>query len=173
MSHGIPKNLGCLIALQAIATGSSAVSPEAEMVRMAASDIVRCAERSEVLFGKKAKAISRLNALANECLSEDSMAILPNAVSTAEKFLRALPDDLSAPEFSIEPDGAISLDWIESRTRLFSLSVGANNRIAFAWLDGTSSGYGVVNFDGKRIPECLIEGISPVSKNSNASFGTT
>ena len=93
----------------------------------------------------------------------------PVAVLQAKSFLRTLPDGVSLPEFSIEPDGSISLDWIESRDRLFSLSIGENNRLAYAWLDGTNKGHGVENFDGQQIPKRILDGITLIIPNGNAS----
>ena len=60
------------------------------------------------------------------------------------------------PEFAPEPDGAISLDWIQSRHRLFTLSISASNRLAYAWLDGTDKGHGVARFDGRTIPRRVL-----------------
>jgi hypothetical protein len=117
------------IALQALASGSSAISAEAQALRDAAIAAVRSVERSQALFGRKAEALSRLAALAAECAErgwdgEAGEAIHPLAALWAERFVRVLPDNVSLPEFAPEPDGAISLDWIVSRNRLFSLSVG-------------------------------------------------
>jgi hypothetical protein len=104
---------------------------------------------------------------------DESPSVDPCAIFTAESFLRALPDGIALPEFSIEPDGSISLDWIESRNRLISISVGMNNRLAYAWLDGTNKGHGVENFDGQQIPKRLIDGITTILRNGNASIRLT
>ncbi len=148
----------------------SAISPAAKEINRAATAIVAAMEQSQAQFGAKAEAISRLMMLADEYAMDETIAIHPRTILTAECFLRALPDFLPLPEFSVEPDGAISLDWIESRNRLFSLSVGANNRLAYAWLDGTDRGHGVARFDGQQIPMRVIEGIIAITKNENASF---
>ena len=115
-------------------------------------------------FGAKDDAISRLRALVEEYATDEIITIHPRAVSTAKRFLRILPDGVSLPEFSVEPDGSISLDWIESRNRLFSLSIGPYNRFACAWLDGTNKGYFVENFDGQEIPKRIIDGITAIVK---------
>ena len=74
-------------------------------------------------------------------------------------FLRALPDRVPLPEISPEPDGSVSLDWTQSRNRLFSVSVSGSNRLAYAWVDGTDSGHAVVRFDGQSIPLPILQGI--------------
>jgi hypothetical protein len=112
-------------ALQAFAGGGSAISPEADAISKAATAIVKSVEESQVLFGAKAEAISRLVALADEYIPDETCAIHPGAVFMAERFVRALPDSISPPEFSAEPDGSISLDWIESRKPHFFLERGS------------------------------------------------
>lgn len=77
-------------------------------------------------------------------------------------FLCALPDRCPLPEITLEPDGAISLDWIQSRDRLFSVSVGQSSRLAFAWVDGVDSGHGVECFDGRNIPLRILQGIEAI-----------
>ena len=164
-------------ALHVYAYGGSAISSEARAVRKAASAVVESAERSQVLFGQKTIAISRIMALANECAEAgwDGNEAAPLdwlAVYTAVEFIRAMPDDVSLPEFAPEPDGSISLDWIQSRNRLFSLSVGSTNRLAYAWLDGSDKGHGVARFDGERIPLRIIEGIIGIMNHGNATLGS-
>lgn len=117
---------------------------------------------------------SQIIALANECAEagwdgDEAAPINWAAAYTTVEFIRAMPDDLPLPEFAREPDGSISLDWIQSRNRLFSLSVGATNRLAYAWLDGSDKGHGVARFDGKRIPSRIIEGIIKIRNRCNAA----
>src|SRR5680860_861102 len=154
-------------ALNAYARPGSAISTEAQMVSKAASAIVELAERSQSLFGEKAAAISQLMALANDCAEQGwdgdgACAIHPTALQNAKDFLRALPESFPMPEFAPEPDGAISLDWIHSRHRLFSLSVGSSNRLAFAWLDGADRGHGVARFDGLSVPLRVLSEIQSI-----------
>jgi hypothetical protein len=161
-------------ALHVIARSTSAISPEAQQVRQAANALVASAEHSHVLFGDKVAAISNLRRLASECSEEGwdgsgSAGISPCAVQTTETFLRVLPDGYPLPECASEPDGSISLDWIQSRTRFFSLSIGASNRFAYAWIDGTDKGHGVASFDGTRIPQRILEGINAITSNANAA----
>jgi hypothetical protein len=156
------------LALQAIAGGGSAISPEANAVHKAVTEVVELTERSLVLFGKKASALSQLAELAAECAQQgwdgDTAAgINPNAVLYAEHFVRALPEGIPLPEFTPEPDGSISLDWIRSPNRLFSLSVGNSNRLAYAWLDGADKGHGVARFDGQTIPPRVLEDIKGIA----------
>jgi hypothetical protein len=153
--------------MEALAGSNTAVSHEAYAVRKAAAKIVESIERSVALFGEKAGALLRLAALATECMQAgwdgaDAAPIDPLAVLMARRFLRLLPEGVPLPEFAPEPDGSISLDWIRSRNRLFSLSVGRGSRLAYAWLDGADRGHGVTRFDGQNVPARVLEGIKRV-----------
>jgi hypothetical protein len=136
-------------------------------VERAAGEIVEMGERSVALFGARAAALSDLTALAAECGQADwdgqGAALLdPGAVWLAKRFVRMLPEGLPLPEFAPEPDGAISLDWIHSRHRLLSVSIGPSDRLAYAWLNGTDQEHGVARFDGQRIPWKILQNIGDV-----------
>jgi hypothetical protein len=155
------------LALQALVGGGSAVSPEADTVHKAATKVAESTERSLALFGAKSVALSQLAAMAAECAEngwdgDAAVGIDPVALLSAKRLVRALPDYLPLPEFSPEPDGSISLDWIRSRTRLFSLSIGRSGRLAYAWLDGTDKGHGVARFDGQNVPTRVLEAIEGI-----------
>lgn len=164
-------------ALNAVARpGRSAISSEAQAVQKAATAVVELAQRSQALFGAKALAIAQIWALADECCElgwdgSDASPLDHLAVTSAEDFIRALPDGVPLPEFSPEPDGSISLDWIQSRHRLFSVSVGATNRLAYAWLDGADRGHAVARFDGETVPPRILEGIERIINRGNPTVG--
>ncbi len=160
-------------ALNAYARGGTAISSESKEARQAASAVVDHVERSQALFGQKAAAISQLKALANECAEEGwdgagAHAVSSLAESMAEAVIRALPDGFPLPEFAPEPDGSVSMDWIQCRNRLFSLSVGTSYRLAYAWLDGADKGHAVARFDGESIPPRVLEGIKGIMNHGNA-----
>jgi hypothetical protein len=159
--------------LSSYARGRNAVSEEANSAQKAANELVVSIERSQALFGEKSAAISRLRALENECFLEsrdggETVSLNPVAVRIAENFVRALPEGTPMPEFAAEPDGSVTLDWMESKSRLFSVSIGTGNRIAFAWLDGSDKGHGVSHFDGNSVPLRIIEGIHSIINHGNS-----
>jgi len=119
-------------------------------------------------------ALSRLKELQVECSQHgwdgnDSVAINRVAVERADRFISALPNGVEFPEFGPEPDGAISLDWIWTRDCILSISIGTNDRLAFAWLDGTDKGHGVVHFDDKTVPPLILELINRLDVVSSPS----
>jgi hypothetical protein len=60
------------------------------------------------------------------------------------RFLRSLPSHVSVPEVVPEPDGAVALEWANSKHQVLSLSIDLSDQIAFAWLDGAERGKGVL-----------------------------
>lgn len=153
----------------------SAVSDAARSIRTAARRVGARAEKSHALFGSKADAISDIHALVHERAEavsdgEDVRPIAPGAVLLAEDFIRALPRGFPLPGFAPEPDGSIGMDWYRARNHVFSLSVGTDDRLAYAWLDGTDRGHAVSRFDGERVPSRILAGIATIMKLGNASF---
>ena len=154
-------------ALYAYSRNESAFSSEGRSAVQAASAVISSKEDSQALFGAKAAAISELRALVDECSKDNwdgngAISIDALAFWRAEDLIRALPDGFPLPEFAPEPDGSISLDWIKSRYRIFSLSIGSGNRLAYAWLDGSDKGHGVARFDGISIPNRVLSDLQPV-----------
>lgn len=168
---------GGYAAMNTWSRSGSAVSNEAGVVRRAAAALVESAQRSQLWFGAKAAAISQIWGLVTECDEpgwdgDGAQPVDRVAASVAAEFILALPDGVPLPEFAPEPDGSISLDWIQSRKRLFSLSVSATGRLAYAWLDGTDRGHAVARFDGQRIPVRILEGINDIKGSANATVGS-
>jgi hypothetical protein len=162
-------------ALHAAARAGTAVSSEADSIRKFAWAIVESTERSVSLFGIKSAAISELWAFAAEHSKngwdgENGRGISFLAARIAEAVICCLPEDVAMPELAPEPDGSISFDWIYSRTRFVSVSVGNNDRLPYAWIDGTDRGHAVARFDGERIPTRLLDAIRETMSPADAAI---
>lgn len=161
--------IGFSVALYALARPGSAVSAEAGRVRDCAVAMVDRIESSDALFGGKTPVISALWGLARSHAEAgwDGAAALPvdrQAIALASAFIRALPDDGVMPELGVDPDGAVTLDWMPSRHRMLSISFSGNSdRLAYAWIDGTDRGNGVAKFDGDTVPMRLMQAILAVA----------
>ena len=152
------------------APASSGVSEGARFIDEKFSSLVRHLESYESLFGAKARLLSELQALARECAEDDwdgygARAVSGAVVCRAEFFIRSLPEGIPLPEIAAEPDGQISLDWLPSRTRTFTLSVNEGNRLAYAWIDGTNRGHAVASFEGKAPPVRILEELQRIVSN--------
>lgn len=161
--------------MASLARFESGFSSCAEIVDKLTGALTASFEDSQALFGAKAAALSELRGLAEECAEHDwdgygATPIHQMALKTAGCFIRALPDFFPLPEYAPEPDGSISLDWIQSKHRLFSVSAGKSNRLAYAWLDGSDKGHGVARFDGESIPLRLLQGIQSITGKGHAPF---
>ncbi len=147
----------------ALSRPRSAVSAEAESVRVNASVVAEQIYRSVALFGPKAALITHLSALGEECCEGnwdgyDAEPVRPQALRCAEDLITSLPEDVPLPECSIEPDGCVSLDWMPTPSRTLTVSVGESDRIPYAWVDGTDRGHAVARLvDGQLPPRILAE----------------
>lgn len=162
-------------ALQSFATGGTAVSDEAGRTRKVAAWIAAMVERSQALSGRTADALAALGAVARDCAEPDwdgygAAPIDPAAVALARQFLRVLPDELPMPEVAADPDGAVSLDWVQARYRSVSISINAGGRLSYAWLDGTDRGHGVARFDGRSVPPRIADEIRKISGAGDAGL---
>ena len=112
----------------------------------------------------KAPILSQVQALVTECArpgwdANEAEPISKDVAIRAADFIRALPESFPLPELAPEPDGSRSFDWIRSRGRLLSLSVGTSDRLPYAWVNSGDRGHAVVIFDGKNIPPDILERI--------------
>lgn len=152
-------------AIYGLARPGSAVSGEARLVQAKAEAIVERVERSGALFGNKSRVVSELGSLAHSHsdIGWDGGKASPVsrvAIAIAVAFVRALPESGEMPEVGVDPDGAVSLDWIFSRHRMLSVSIADDtDRLAYAWVDGTDRGNAVERFDGNAIPRRLTQTI--------------
>lgn len=169
----------CILAsysgLASYARQSNAVSEEAATVAGAVRQIFNDARGSEALSGAKSKALDELAMLAEDCAAPGwdgygALAVNQRALILAEQLISALPEGLQVPEVGAEPDGSISLDWMVSRGRVLSVSVGEGNRLAYAWLFGADREHGVIGFDGAQVPGRLIQKILYITDNTDASI---
>ena len=145
----------------------SATTPEVMELGEMAARLGNTFEHSQALFGPKSSAIAELVSLFMECAQDDwdgagAHAISVDALHEAAALILALPEVVPLPEFAPEPDGSISLDWMVSRNRLFSLSASGTGRIAYAWLDGADSGHAVARFNQYRVPDRILYGIAAI-----------
>jgi hypothetical protein len=91
----------------------------------------------------------RLNLLIPEILSvirnarldagPAQMSVAPQTAAQAIRFAVLLPKSEAIPEISADPDGEISFDWASKSGRMFSVSIDAGGRLAYAGRFGENS----------------------------------
>lgn len=162
-------------ALYALSRPASAVSPEAGRVRECAEYMIGRVESSAALFGGRMATIAALHSLTKSHAETGwdggaASPVSPVAIALAADFVRALPDDYEMPEVGVEPDGAVSLDWLPSRHRMLSISfTGNSDRLAYAWLDGTDRGSAVARFDRQSVPSRLLQAINAATNKADGA----
>jgi hypothetical protein len=81
--------------------------------------------------------------------------VSPLAAQMAAAFIKLLPTAFPLPEFSVDPDGEVSLDWIRERDWLLSVSIGADGTIAYAGRFGVARQSGSEVFIDELPPNLL------------------
>lgn len=109
----------------------------------------------------KSVLLRSLTSLGSECGAPnwDGCGALPvniRALRWAQNVITSLPDDVSVPECSIEPDGCVSLDWMPVPYRTLTVSVSGSERLPYAWVDGAERGHAVANFRGGQFPPRIL-----------------
>jgi hypothetical protein len=141
-----------------------AVSTSARNVDRHIFESRAAAENSISLFGEKSQALSILAEVVEEASKDDwdgygAYPVCPKGVELAKAFIRALPKGISMPEPCAEPDGEIALEWYGGKNRIFSISFGKEDRLAYASIDGTDRDKGVRRFDGVTISPLFLQHI--------------
>lgn len=175
MLEPVSLTIGAVFSLYSLARPASAISSEAGHVRAYAERIVGRVESSAALFGGRMGVIAALRDLSN-CHAKagwdggQASPVDSAAIELAVDFVRALPDDCEMPEVGVEPDGAVSLDWLPSRHNMLSISfTGSSDRLAFAWLDGTDRGSAVARFDRQVVPTRLAQALDAATAKADVA----
>lgn len=94
---------------------------------------------------------------------QGAIALNPEALIECLGFLELYPSDLPLPEPVPEPDGAIALEWYVSPSRIFTISLTGEQRIAFAGKLGNGNRiHGIEEFNGELSP-FILESIRRIS----------
>jgi len=88
----------------------------------------------------------------------DAKAINDNSYKNAWQFALSLPPNLPIPEIYIEPDGEVVFEWYEDKRKVFSISIGSENKLAYAGLFGVNKTYGVEYFYDD-VPDVILNNI--------------
>lgn len=88
----------------------------------------------------------------------DAKAINDDSYKNAFKFALSLPSNLPIPEIYVEPDGEVAFEWYEDKRKVFSISIGSKNQLAYAGLYGASKTYGVEYFYDD-VPDVILSNI--------------
>jgi hypothetical protein len=88
----------------------------------------------------------------------DATAIELRACLMAADLFALIPAEVAEPDIIPEADGDIALEWQRAPRQVFSISISATGRIAYAGLFGSSRVYGTEQFTG-TLPLAILEGL--------------
>jgi hypothetical protein len=74
------------------------------------------------------------------------------AVAMASIFIDLLPLAVPAPEIAISPAGEVILDWERGPSRLFSIALKGDDKMAFASLNRGERLFGALEFQPDALP---------------------
>lgn len=158
-TYGSLENRGC----------ASAVSDVAIHLQESIRRLFRAADDVQTFSARENLFESMLRgALDDLVVDDDQYAVSTAAVQRASQLIQSLPSEIPVPDVAVDPDGEVSLDWVPSRTRAFSISVGDSDRLAFAWMDGTDRAHGVFRFTSS-MPRSLLLQLAELTTEANAA----
>ena len=144
---------------------SSGVSDSAVHIEHKLSEMF---DRGCSIFWQNSLKNKSLDYLQKAIFDNNSLDGLPTSevLNSFNEFTKLLPSTFPVPEFGIDPDGEISLDWIRSRRSMLSISIGPNNTLNFAGKFGRAKVHGFEIFNGE-IPDEIIRNLERLfSQNS-------
>lgn len=115
------------------------------------------------------RTFEQLYALADECRASGwdghgALAVAPETVREAIRFLEALPLGTPAASVGAEPDGQVTFEWYRSPRRILSVSISPESEIHYAALLGSSKAYGTEPFFGE-VPRVILQLIHRVGSD--------
>ncbi len=63
---------------------------------------------------------------------EGGYPVAKETILIALSFIDSLPEDITHPEVSVDPDGEIALDWFGMQKKILSISIGPTGEINYA-----------------------------------------
>ncbi|MCE5340284.1 MAG: hypothetical protein LLF92_04045 [Planctomycetaceae bacterium] len=144
-----------------------AASPTGDFIDKGIKKIRDMLQKSNAL-GIPARVFQQLGNVFEECSSdgwdgEQAKPISGEVVRYAERFLNSLPFGMEAPEVGAEPDGAITLEWYRSPSKVVSISIDDSGWLYFAAIIGNRKRHGA-DFALLGISDDLLGLISQVAK---------
>jgi hypothetical protein len=85
---------------------------------------------------------------AREATRTEGAQFKPQTLCNAGDFLASLPPGFRCPEFATGPVGDIAMDWMASRTRMVSISIGESKLVPIAWGRDGKTGFDISEFVG-------------------------
>lgn len=150
-------------------TMSASASETAVFVAQQRRNSLELLQESNALGFVAKGAFQQLDEVFKECSTagwdgEEAKPISGEVLGYAKIFLNSFPLGIEAPEISAEPDGAITLEWYRSPSRVLSISINPDGWIYYAAIIGASRRHGA-DFSLIGISDDLVNLISQIIKD--------
>ena len=104
------------------------------------------------------------DAIKRNTAADDQTTVATVSVVAAIRVLVLLLDaGFVPPDFVVDPNGEIEMNWMRDRGRWFSLTVASNGDLIYAWILNGNHGNGVSAFDRVTLPLDLTSKLSAVT----------
>ena len=125
-------------------------------------------QESNVLGFAAKGTFQQLYEVFEECSSEGwdgerAKPISEETLQSATTFLKSFPLGIEAPDVGAEPDGAITLEWYQSPSKVVSISINPDGWVYWAALIGASRRHGA-DYSLMGISDDLVEMILKVTR---------
>jgi len=150
-----------------------ASSEEAESVNKALDNLTAARRLSQYLGDGVIRTLSNLCAVYEEASEDnwDGQGARPadqSAYFFTRRFIASLRNSDLPTDITVDPDGEFSINWDYAADRVFSVSVGANGRLAYAGRFGPNRVRGVEYFT-HDVPEQILRSIRRVQPEPQVS----
>lgn len=147
-----------------------AVSEAAEVLRARRSELLQKRNAAASVSAPLYAAFERLEVITSEFRDEVDVTIevddhMKNSEALAKKFLEFLPPKFQDPEFAVEDDGSVAMEWRPERGRVLVVSFVSTGRIEYAGLDGITNRFHGPAIFIDRIPAKVIEHLEQLRLN--------
>lgn len=142
--------------------GVSGVSSAAQELQKASSKLTTYEMRSQALSARINSMLAELAVISTKTYADSVESVQASAValSNARLLICALPEMSIRPDISLDGEGGIMFDWMISKFKMYSISIGRTSRLPFALLNGAEKAYGVIEFDGQKAPNRMVSDLS-------------
>ena len=136
---------------------SPGTSPEAGNLLASLRDLATDFENAESLHGQPVRELQDtfLDCRDGNWDGYEALPVTDDTFLRAQAFLEQVLPQFSAPTASATPSGNLVFEWFASPKRRFLVSIGADERIAFAGIFGSHPIHGTTVFTGDVPPEIV------------------
>lgn len=154
------------VALFCLGSASHGTSEVAQFVTRQQTEGYDLLQRSNAYGVEAPVAVDKLVQVYEECKTPNwdgygACRASAESLLIARQLLRALPLGTATPDFGVDPDGDLTLEWYQSVRRTLSVSVSSSGDLHYAAVLGARTTYGKEPFY-REVPKRILDLIAEV-----------